>query len=1203
MSHLPPLLPNHQHPSPSDNDNDPDEISPSVALALKLSTLPSDMFDQVLASLAALPYDIWDDDAMKNADINVLQRDMDARRARMTPRDKLETAMLFVEEFDGTRNLRNLNQAIAMMRDAINGFNAEQDTQGRFLGLRQIIPCLARRFKLTGELKDINEVIEALRVAVNIAPDNDVTAEIFYTLGDLLRDRFDSFGEQDDMTESLKAFLKGLSLLPEDDDKHIPLFVKRIAKSLKTCLASPQLIPVFMVTKSELVDGSEAQSKSKRAQILSTLGDDLLEQLLEVGGVQNLDECVDLLRAATDLDPTNANVMTRYGLSRLIRFERLSNSEDLSTALAIQKAAVDLVDETDERLPGILNNLGNVFQTRFEHGGKVVDIDEAVNVHVRALYHSKVKEEERFTFQSSLGTAYHRRFEHLWDLMDLDASVDAKQMAAATVPKDHLYRAQLYASYGGVLLQRYGISRRPEDLEKSLEIQQEAVELTPSTHPARPLRLLNLARTLQDHVLLTKDLRSIEKVISITTEVIPTLVNSNSHRLALARLRLASALRMQYLVNKDTQNDICSDDLDRAVDAARQAVDVLSILPASLDMATVCQELGNCLLARFQEAESPSASDIDEAIAVLQKGAGFPSKPVILQISCAIQAARSCIKFRGVGSGIAAYKTFFELVPKVVWIGNDLHRRYEDIGRIRNVLSEAVAVAIQAEELNLALEWAEQGRCIVWSQILQIRQPVNPALGNLAIEMKSVTSKLQKMGMESKPMIKYPNKLTTTLMSALILHTSKDKPVPIEGMSREEYAHRLAIFPSLLHDANQQEQRRLAEKYENLVIQAQELSGSDGFLRPKRFSELYAITSQGPVVFINVCEERCDAICIVPGQKEAVLIPLENFSEEKATEILSSLIDDLEEKNFRAKSRGYSKLTARTEKICSILGTLWTDVVQPVLLKLEEHLVAENGNLPHVTWCPSGSLSFLPLHAAGIYKDNESCIGQRIFDHVVSSYTPSITALLAAQTQDSTQPIAAPRVLAISQPNTPNEDELSLTVTEVETVQKIHPDLTWLNDTEGTKDAVLMGIREHDWVHFACHGVLNLENPLQSAFLLQDGSLEVADLMKESFHHKKLAYLSACRTAAGSEKLPEESVHLAAGMLMAGFADVVGTLWAIGDDDATFVAEQFYRYLKEEGGGDSRLSSYALHHAIRKQRESIREDEFYRWIPFIHFGV
>ncbi|KAF5347420.1 hypothetical protein D9758_011267 [Tetrapyrgos nigripes] len=779
------------------------------------------MSDQVLASLKSFPNDVSDDDAMKNPDTGDLQSHMDARQARVTPSDKMRTAVYFVKEFDRVGNLDNLDSATRMMRDALHGFKAEQNTRYTFHAFRRLVHCLLKRFELSGERKDLDEAIAALWASVGIAPDNGLAAETFYALGESLGHRFDGVGEQDDLMQSLKAFIKGLSLLYEDDE-HIPLFVERIAKSLKTCLDCPQLTLIIRATKSKLVDGSESLSKRKRAQILDRLGNDLLEQLLEVGGVQNLDECVNLLQATTSLNPANANAMSLYGLSRLIRFERLGNSDDLATAVATQKAAVELVNETDELLPGILNNLGNALQTRFEHAGKVVDIDEAVNVHVRSLYHSKVKEEERFTFQASLGTAYHRRFEHLWDRMDLDSSVDAKQMAAASVPKDHPYRAQLYASYGGVLLQRYNLFCRPEDLEKSLEIQQEAVELTPSTHPAGPLRLLNLAKTLRGHVLLTKDIRSIEKAINITGEAIPLLAkNNSSYHLALScptpALLCHTSSTVMYHISRHRIWCHC----------------------------------------------------LQDAVRALAKG--------------------------------------------------DLDRK-----------CEAVAVAIQAGKLNLALEWAEQGRCIVWSQVLQFRQPVNPALGNLASEMESVTSKLQKM----------------------VLHPSSvgDGSVPIEGMSREEYAHRLAIPTlQLVHDGNQQEQRRVAEKYEDLLIRAQELSGSDDFLRPKRFSDLYAITSQGPVVFINVCKERCDAICIVPGQKEAVLIPLESFSEEKAMETLSSLIDDLEEKNFRAKSRGYSKLTARTEKIRNILGTLWTDVVQPILLRLEEYLVAENSNLPHVT--------------------------------------------------------------------------------------------------------------------------------------------------------------------------------------------------------------------------------------------------------------
>jgi len=53
-------------------------------------------------------------------------------------------------------------------------------------------------------------------------------------------------------------------------------------------------------------------------------------------------------------------------------------------------------------------------------------------------------------------------------------------------------------------------------------------------------------------------------------------------------------------------------------------------------------------------------------------------------------------------------------------------------------------------------------------------------------------------------------------------------------------------------------------------------------------------------------------------------------------------------------------------------------------------------NPPRIWWCPTGPLAFLPLHAAGIYSQNEtssptSCIS----DYAGSSYTPTVSALLA----------------------------------------------------------------------------------------------------------------------------------------------------------------------------------------------------------------
>jgi len=59
----------------------------------------------------------------------------------------------------------------------------------------------------------------------------------------------------------------------------------------------------------------------------------------------------------------------------------------------------------------------------------------------------------------------------------------------------------------------------------------------------------------------------------------------------------------------------------------------------------------------------------------------------------------------------------------------------------------------------------------------------------------------------------------------------------------------------------------------------------------------------------------------------------------------------------------------------------------------------------------------------------------------------------------------------------------------------------------------------------------------------------------------EFAFLSACQTAAGDEKLLEETVHLAAGMLVAGYQSVVVTMWSIKDNDAPMIADEVYSKL------------------------------------------
>jgi CHAT domain-containing protein len=82
-------------------------------------------------------------------------------------------------------------------------------------------------------------------------------------------------------------------------------------------------------------------------------------------------------------------------------------------------------------------------------------------------------------------------------------------------------------------------------------------------------------------------------------------------------------------------------------------------------------------------------------------------------------------------------------------------------------------------------------------------------------------------------------------------------------------------------------------------------------------------------------------------------------------------------------------------------------------------------------------------------------------------------------------------------------------------------------------------------VHIACHGTQNAVDALSSGFCLSDGNLSVSRLMDLDLKDAFFAFLSACETAKGDEKQPDQTVHLAAAMLFVGFRSVVATMWSV----------------------------------------------------------
>lgn len=235
------------------------------------------------------------------------------------------------------------------------------------------------------------------------------------------------------------------------------------------------------------------------------------------------------------------------------------------------------------------------------------------------------------------------------------------------------------------------------------------------------------------------------------------------------------------------------------------------------------------------------------------------------------------------------------------------------------------------------------------------------------------------------------------------------------------------------------------------------------------------------------------------------------------------------------------------------------------------------------------------MHAAGDYD----VPGQSLFECAVSSFTPSVTALLASPaSQDITG------ILTVSQPQTSGLSPLPGTTEELDQVCKHAKFLrvTRLEDDQATPSAVLEALDSHSWVHLACHASQNVAIPVESAFHLHGGPLDLGSIAEKHLKNADLAFLSACQTATGDVGFPEEAMHLAAGMLMAGYRRVIASMWSINDEDAPLVAEKFYTYMLDDVKPSHAKAGRALHYAVGSLRDKIGVKEFTRWAPYIHIG-
>jgi tetratricopeptide (TPR) repeat protein len=579
--------------------------------------------------------------------------------------------------------------------------------------------------------------------------------------------------------------------------------------------------------------------------------------------------------------------LTRLGNSLMERLERFDNVANVEREVSAFEDAARLTPDDDPAKPGRLGNLGDSYRRRFDRLGDVADLHRAISSLEDAVQRTPDDHRGKPGFLTNLGNAYCARFERLEDVADIEWAIPILEDAVRLAEDDDPPKPLILSNLGTAFLRRFKRFEDKVDVEQAISIFRDAVQLAKDDDLEKARALSNLGTSYLARFEQLKDDADIHQAVSILGEAVQCM--SDDHP---GKANCLSSLGNSYALRFQRFEDVA--DIDRAISSLQDAIERMpNDHPYK---ATPLSNLGASFATRFDHLGE--IADLDSAIRQYQKAARSVACAPRTRFDASVQWA-AYARQRG-SSPLAAYDCAIDLLPRVAWLGLAVPARHEQLAELGDVVRAAAAAAIEQDDYALALEWLEQGRSIVWGQVLNLRSPVDNVRAVdpvLADRLGSISKQLENP-------------------------TAQVAFEPVGQLSSEKIARK---------------HRSLSLEWEHLVDQIR-ADLDDAFLRPKKLSQLREAARYGPVVVINVHEGRCDTLVIMADLDDVVHIPLRNFSYRQAEDLQRSLAAALSVPGLRARYSNRDVTRPRlghdrnpNDTFSPILSQLWEHVVKPVL--------------------------------------------------------------------------------------------------------------------------------------------------------------------------------------------------------------------------------------------------------------------------------
>ncbi len=1094
------------------------------------------------------------------------------------------------EQYNRSGNVENQEGAIEAWEEALR--LTHPDSPDRPGALSNVAIGLFDRYARLGQLADLDKAIACYDEALNALPAaSGVRIDILNNLGTALRVRYGYDGDVAYLDRAKQAHEEAVRLSPPKSS-NLHLYLNSLGDDLRASYnRGGDLGELDRAVQSY---GSASQLCSQAAPIrpmyLSNWGTALRLRYLATGGEADLAQSITALTQAVEESPASAPNLPTYlsnlGAGMIARFSRYGRVADLDRAVEVNEEAVRLSPPGAPEAAGRRSALALALNQRYTNRGDSADLERSIQLHQEALKVMPRGGPDSLFSLNNLGAAFRSRYESSGDLADLQRAIDTYESAKEQLLPGASVSSACLANLGAALRIRYERLDDPNDLNSALQAYNDALKYLPDGSPELPSYLNDLANGWNARYRYTGNVDDLNAVVTVSASA----VHQCAHEDAVYPVccsTLGSALRDRY----DKANDV--GDLDAAVTIQQAALDQSQ--PGSPLQAALLNGLANSLSVRYEH--SGSKEDLQQATTYYAQACEEGSRTDVAAAMMASsnwgnwalkrQAWEECA--RAYGFGLDALDRLFRTqllrASKESWL--------REAG---NLCASAAYALAHVGEVRRAVEVLEHGHARLLSEVLERDRAELETLRAVAPETYSqyaaASSRLQ------------------ALESADVSgHTAPPSLSSFEAANAAAAARPAFLPRAELSDLILQGRTDV----DQAVTAIRQVPGYQNFLLPSGFGQIQQVAKLGPLIYFAVTQVGGLALMVLPpaaeqandaeGDSSIKTIWLPELTEPALKSHLMSAAD--------MKPTGYldSYLRWKTESdaggdwrtsLDETTHWLWSVAMAPVLQMLSQQSASR------AVIISQGLLGLLPLHAAWT-EDPTSPTGRSYaLDTVAFSYAPNARALAACETIAAKTPADVFLAVGDPQPITLAE-ALPNAILEISAASVTFTSANLLKGEDATRKAFLeqlqakMGspsaVETANVLHFSCHGQARLAQPLESGLLMGgDEWLTVRDLFALRLSGVRLAILSACETGISGIRLPDELIGLPTGMIQAGVAGVVASLWPVSEISTVLLLVRFYSLWR----GESISIDQALQKAqiwLRDTRNEEKADYFKQSLP------